>query len=193
MEGSPSCGVYRTTLKNRRLGKPPGVFGALLLRQELFLIPAADLESPLKWWDWRRRLHAFAWLRRQKLEAKAALYEAWHQLKFLCQEVDRAEADRVGAALASLPRRASAGSLADLRSSMLALIRRPSTAARIGSVMQKHFAHYRHHFAPEGGGPETPDVHASRHRFVEELIAMEKRAVNECVLFPGTPVIYRGR
>jgi len=28
MEGSPSCGVSRTTLKNKRLGKPPGVFGA---------------------------------------------------------------------------------------------------------------------------------------------------------------------
>lgn len=36
MEGSPSCGVYRTTLKNTRLGKPPGVFGALLLMKRYF-------------------------------------------------------------------------------------------------------------------------------------------------------------
>jgi hypothetical protein len=52
-------GVYRTTLKNKRLGNPPGVFGSLLLQEDLFLIPAVDLESPIKWWDWRRRLHAF--------------------------------------------------------------------------------------------------------------------------------------
>jgi uncharacterized protein YbbK (DUF523 family) len=31
MEGSPSCGVYRTTLRNKRLANPPGVFGSLLL------------------------------------------------------------------------------------------------------------------------------------------------------------------
>jgi len=49
MEGSPTCGVYRTTLKNKRLGKPPGAFGSLLLREDYFLIPAEDLDSPIKW------------------------------------------------------------------------------------------------------------------------------------------------
>ena len=30
MDGSPSCGVYRTTLRKQHRGKPPGVFGSLL-------------------------------------------------------------------------------------------------------------------------------------------------------------------
>jgi len=55
MEGSPTCGVYRTTLRNKRLGKPPGVFGSLLLREDYFLIPAEDLDSPIKWYNLRRR------------------------------------------------------------------------------------------------------------------------------------------
>ncbi|NCC65055.1 MAG: DUF523 domain-containing protein, partial [Spirochaetia bacterium] len=51
MDGSPSCGVYRTTLKNTKRGNPPGVFGALLLSEGFFLIPSSDLQSPLRWWD----------------------------------------------------------------------------------------------------------------------------------------------
>lgn len=88
MEGSPSCGVYRTTLKNKRLGKPPGVFGARLLEEGLFLIPGQDLASPLRWWDWRRRLFAFIWLKEQPLTSRQEVFEVWHTLKFLCQELD---------------------------------------------------------------------------------------------------------
>ncbi|MCD8499443.1 MAG: DUF523 domain-containing protein [Clostridiales bacterium] len=51
MDGSPSCGVYRTTLRKQSRGKPPGVFGALLDTEGFFLIPALDMQSPLKWWD----------------------------------------------------------------------------------------------------------------------------------------------
>jgi uncharacterized protein YbbK (DUF523 family) len=97
MEGSPSCGGYCTTLKNKRLGNPPGVFGALLLEEDLFLTPALDLESPIKWWDWRRRLHAFCWLKRLEISGKDQLYTAWHHLKFVCQEIDLNEARRIGA------------------------------------------------------------------------------------------------
>lgn len=191
MEGSPSCGVYRTTLAGRRLGKPPGVFGALLLREDLFLIPAADLESPVKWWDWRRRLHAFAWLRRQDIGAKSRLYEAWHALKFLCQEVDDAEARAIGADIAALPRPLAAADVERWRSRTLRLLRRPSTFARISSVMLKHFAHYRKHFNPSAGEVRAPSSDAAKRAFVEELLAMERRAVDEGYVFGGTPVIYR--
>ena len=51
MEGSPSCGVYRTSLRGQRIGRPPGAFGSLLLNEGFFLIPAIDMESPVKWWD----------------------------------------------------------------------------------------------------------------------------------------------
>jgi uncharacterized protein YbbK (DUF523 family) len=191
MEGSPSCGVYRTTLAGRRLGRPPGVFGALLLREDLFLIPAADLESPVKWWDWRRRLHAFAWLKRQDIDAKSRLYEAWHALKFLCQEVDDAGARRIGAEIANLPRHLGAGDVERWRLQALRLLRQPSTLARISSVMLKHFAHYRKHFNPAAAAVRAPRGDGAKRAFVEELLVRERRAVDGGHVFGGTPVIYR--
>jgi len=191
MEGSPSCGVYRTTLKNRRLGNPPGVFGALLLEEDLFLIPALDLESPIKWWDWRRRLHAFCWLKRLEIDSKERMYSAWHHLKFLCQEVDRPESQRIGAWLAGLPKRLSQQTAGEWKSATLRLLRKPSTFRRITAVMQKHYAHYRKHFNLEADGIEAPAAELSKYKFVEQLLAMEKRAVNEGYDFEGAPVLFR--
>lgn len=189
MEGSPSCGVYRTTLKNKRLGKPPGVFGSLLLREGFFLIPALDLESPIKWWDWRRRLHSFAWLKRQDISSKDQLYTYWNALKFVCQEVDEVEARALGSELAALPRGFDAAAVELWRDAVLKLLRKPSSHKKITSIMNKHFAHYRRHIDPEG--PVTPARELSKYKYVEELLAMEKRAVRGEFLFAGTPVIYR--
>jgi hypothetical protein len=191
MEGSPSCGVYRTTLKNKRLGHPPGVFGALLLEEDLFLIPALDLESPIKWWDWRRRLHAFCWLKDLEITSKDQLYTAWHRLKFLCQEVDAEEARRIGAELANLPGRFSQEQANAWKSATLRLLRKPSTFRRISSIMQKHYAHYRKHFNPEVQDLRAPVQELSKYKFVEELLAMEKRAVTEGYDFGGAPVLFR--
>jgi uncharacterized protein YbbK (DUF523 family) len=191
MEGSPSCGVYRTTLKNKRLGNPPGVFGALLLEEDLFLIPALDLESPIKWWDWRRRLHAFCWLKRLEISSKEEMYTAWHHLKFLCQEVDLSEARRIGAWLAGLPKRFSREKAREWQSATLRLLRKPSTFTRITAVMQKHFAHYRKHFNPKAAEINAPAKELSKYKFVEELLTMEKRAVIEGYDFEGAPVLFR--
>lgn len=190
MEGSPSCGVYRTTMKNKRLGKPPGLFGSLLLKKQLFLIPALDLESPIKWWDWRRRLHAFCWLKRQDLTSKSQIFDIWHHVKFICQEVERKEADEIGRMLAALPKGLSVRAAEDWRSRTMELLRKPSNHRRIVSVMKKHYSHYRRHM---GGAdlPETPDEYMSKHKLAEELRKMENRAVQEGFLFAGTPVIYR--
>jgi hypothetical protein len=191
MEGSPSCGVYRTTLKNKRLGHPPGVFGALLLEADLFLIPALDLESPIKWWDWRRRLHAFCWLKREELTSKEQLYTAWHLLKFLCQEVDNEEARRIGAWLANLPKRFSQDQADEWKSATLRLLRKPSSFRRIASIMQKHYAHYRKHFNPGASDIKAPIKELSKYKFVEELNSMEKKAVLEGYDFAGAPVLFR--
>jgi len=191
MEGSPSCGVYRTTLKNRRLGKPPGVFGSLLMNEDFFLIPALDLESPLKRWDWRRRLHAFCWLKRRHIESKDELYGIWHDFKFICQEVDDPEARSIGAGLAELPRRLEPELIETWRSRTLRLLRRPSTLKRINAVMQKHYAYYRKQIG--GDTLSAPEPELSKHRYVEELMEMEKRAFKEGFSFAGTPVLFRER
>jgi uncharacterized protein YbbK (DUF523 family) len=191
MEGSPTCGVYRTTLKDKRLGKPPGVFGSLLLKERIFLIPVLDLESPWKWWDHTRRLHAFVWLKQVSITSKKEIYEVWHVLKFMCQEIDRPVSDEIGRSIAELPGRLTASALEAWRDRVLELLRRPSTLKRIESVMSKHYAHYRKTF-----GLKTADVHApvasqGKAAFVGELVRLERKAAEQGYMFAGRPVVYR--
>ncbi|MDD3374355.1 MAG: DUF523 domain-containing protein [Candidatus Omnitrophica bacterium] len=191
MEGSPSCGVYRTTLKNERLGKPPGIFGSLLLKEDLFLIPAIDLESPWKWWDWTRRLHAFVWLKRQKIKTKKELYEIWHIFKFICQEVDVPEATAIGQRLANAPKKIDDDFISAWKSDVMRLIRRPSKLNRIYSIMTKHYAHYRKQFGLKFKEIQPPDIASGKRNFAEELGKMERRAIGENYHFAGRPIIYQ--
>ena len=191
MEGSPTCGVYRTTLKDRRLGKPPGVFGALLLKERLFLVPVLDLESPWKWWDHTRRLHAFVWLKRVQIVSKKDIYEAWHALKFMCQEIDRSLSDDIGRSLAGFPGKLAAADVELWRGRVLDLLRRPSTLKRIQSVMFKHYAHYRKTFGLKSAEALAPSGILGKTAFVAELIRMERKALAQGYLFAGRPVLYR--
>jgi uncharacterized protein YbbK (DUF523 family) len=191
MEGSPTCGVYRTTLKDRRLGKPPGAFGALLLKENYFLVPALDLESPVKWWDWKRRLFAFVWLGRQKITDKPTLYEIWHLLKFLCQEVDRNASDLIGRNLAAMPKKIDSVFIESWRKSVLALLRRPSTILRIKSMLQKHYAHYRRALGLKPAELPAPEDVLGKRKLVAELTRMELRSLEAGIDFPSVPVHYK--
>lgn len=193
MEGSPSCGVYRTTLKERRLGKPPGTFGSLLLKEDLFLIPGLDLSSPVKWWDWRRRLHAFVYLKRMELDSLNALQKIWHAYKFMCQEVDDASARQLGREMAGFSKKTPKADLEKWRSGVLRLLRKPSSFKRIHGVMQKHYSFYRKHIKPEVGKEfAIPHYDAGKRKYAAELAEMEKRAISDDFVFGGTPVVYRG-
>ena len=191
MDGSPTCGVYRTTLKDKRLGKPPGVFGSLLLKERIFLIPVMDLESPWKWWDHTRRMHAFVWLKKLKISSKKDIYEAWHALKFICQEIDRSVSDDIGRSLAALPGKIASGDIEAWRDRVLELLRRPSTLKRIQSVMFKHYAHYRKTFGLKAPDVQAPSDMLGKAAFVEELRKMERKAADQGYMFAGRPVVYR--
>ncbi len=191
MEGSPSCGVYRTTLKDKRLGRPPGVFGSLLLKQDLFLIPVLDFDSPWKWWDWSRRLHAFAWLKRLEIKTKKDLYDAWHVLKFMCQEVDDQQARQIGVLLANLKKSVSRDEIIQWKKQVYVLLRKPSTLKRIVNIMIKHYAHYRKQFGLKAVDVQIPDADLGKRKFVDDLIKMEVKAFDQGYCFPGNPIRYR--
>ncbi|TLM87366.1 MAG: DUF523 domain-containing protein, partial [Actinobacteria bacterium] len=85
-ESSPTCGLTKARVGKRRTAETgAGVFGQMLLESEWFLIPDEALASPVRWWDWRRRMHAWLWLRQRPLGSAAECYEAWHVLKFVVQ------------------------------------------------------------------------------------------------------------
>jgi uncharacterized protein YbbK (DUF523 family) len=188
MEGSPTCGVMRTSNKGRKIGKPPGILGQKLLDEGLFLIPAQDLQSPIKWWDWRRRMLAFLWLDEQKIESKNELYKIWHVVKFICQEIDENNARKLGKEISDL------GSNVDFESyhlRMLAILRKPSSVEKIRQWLWKNYSFYRKKYGvvvPEILQPTT--LRGSTH-LAYEMLRMEVELNREGYSFSSSPVIYR--
>lgn len=191
MEGSPSCGVFRTSLKDGRLGSPPGLFGAVALREGWFLIPALDLESPVRWWDHRRRLHAFVWLRSLPIRTKAELYEAWHAFKFLAQEIDEQAARKVGHDFAGLKKQDLPAAVEAFRRDWLAALRRPSTQARIEQYLWKGYVHYKRVAGETLDFVNPPKTPRGKTAIARELSRMERAAHEKGIPFGAAPVLYR--
>jgi uncharacterized protein YbbK (DUF523 family) len=190
MEGSPSCGVYRTSLKNKRLGHPPGIFGSLLLRNDIFLIPSIDLQSPIRWWDWRRRMFAFVWLADRNFDTPQEVVDCWHILKFLCQELSRKEADLIGRQIAGL-KGLSSEDFRILKKSILDLLRRPSEIRRIKQSLWKNYIFLKKHFGIESSEVGMPADGRGMTRIAGELLALEILTSKAGLLFGPVPVHYR--
>lgn len=190
MEGSPSCGVYRTSLKNKRLGHPPGIFGSLLLRGGYFVIPSIDLQSPIRWWDWRRRMFAFIWLSDKAFDTPQSAVECWHILKFLCQELSRKEADAIGKTIADL-HAFSPADFAALKRQILDLLRRPSEPRKIRQSLWKNYVFLKKKFGIESETAGMPEDERGVTRIASELLALEILTAKAGLLFGPVPVHYR--
>jgi uncharacterized protein YbbK (DUF523 family) len=191
MDGSPTCGVYRTTLKDQKRGNPPGVFGALLLENGFFLIPAADIQSPIKWWDWRRRLMAFYWLKNLQIENKDHLYSAWHKLKFLSQELDEPWAREMGRKLAAMGKETDREFIEAFRKELLDLLRKPSNLRRIKNSLWKNYSYYRKAKGKSVEAINSPEFKRNVTAVAKELLLMERTSFEDELLFGSSPVIYR--
>lgn len=199
-EASPSCGVFKARIGKRRQEQitGSGVFGAMLLERDWFIIPDEALQSPLKWWDWRRRLHAWLWLRRLEIPGKAALYDAWHVIKFIVQELDRPFADKMGRRLAELRKSVSPKEIEDIRADMLDAIRRPSTPTRITQALWKSYAHHKKKGHLEGVDlheltVNSPEARRNVTTIAAELTGLERVGFENDLLFGPSPVVYRDK
>lgn len=197
-EASPTCGVYKARVgrHRREQAEGSGIFGALLLETGWFLIPDIALANPLLWWDWRRRLHAWLWLSDREIERTSQLYETWHIIKFVIQEVDRPFADQMGRRLAALPKHAAPDDLEQLRAEMLEALRSPSTRARIRQAMFKTYVHAAKSGQLDGVdlhdlSVDSPDVRQNVMAIAEQLTKLERISFENDLLFGTSPVIYR--
>lgn len=196
-ESSPSCGLFKAQVGRRRRAETgAGVFGAMLQRRGWFLIPDDALASPVKWWDQRRRLHAWLWLGDRPLETAGDAYDAWHVLKFVVQEIDRPLADRIGRGLAALPKSPGRECLEAFRGEVLDALRRPSTPARIRQSMWKTYVHAKKHGRLDGVdlhelSVDSPEVVANSTRIAAELALMERVSFENDLLFGTSPVLMR--
>lgn len=197
-EASPTCGLFKARVGKRRTESSAGsgVFGAMLLERGWFLIPDEGLANPLMWWDWRRRLHAWLWLKRRSIERSVDLYDAWHTVKFVVQEVDRPRADAIGNRLAALPKNPPAEELEALRREILDALRTPSTRARIRQALWKAYVHARSSGRLDGVDLhdltiDSPEVRSNVDRLVSELVGLERVSFENDLLFGTSPVLRR--
>lgn len=190
MEGSPTCGVYRTSLKNKRLGHPPGIFGSLLLKEGFFLIPASDLQSALRWWDWRRRMFAFLWIDEQPFDRISDVADAWHVLKFLVQELSRKEADNIGKTIAQ-GKSIGKKEFSTIKREIQDILRRPSTTARIKQSLWKNYTFMRKHFGMTMDNINMPTELRGFTHIAEELKTLEIESRKKGYLFGASPVYYK--
>jgi uncharacterized protein YbbK (DUF523 family) len=197
-EKSPSCGLFLTPTGAHR-DRPvtgAGVFGAMVLREGWFSIPSTALNNPLAWWDWRRRLHAWLWLKRRPITGAKDLYDAWHTLKFVVQETQRAEADAIGRALAALPRHPAAEEIAALCARMSEALVAPTTPARARTALWKAYSH-----ATKKGELAGVDLHGldvrppgdlrSATRIAREMTGLERISFENDLLVGTSPVLRR--
>ena len=196
-ESSPSCGVTKAQIGRRRRAETgAGVFGAMLLERGWFLIPDEALASPVKWWDWRRRMHAWLWLKDRPISSAKDLYDTWHVLKFVMQEIDRPLAEKIGHDLAALPKHPPAEKLEEFRLAMLDTLRRPSTLPRIRQAMWKTYAHAKKKGQLDGIdvhdlSVDSPEAIANSTKIAAELALMERVSFENDLLFATTPVLAR--
>jgi uncharacterized protein YbbK (DUF523 family) len=196
-EASPSCGVYKTRVGGHRREQSlaAGVFGAMLAETGWFLVPDDALANPLRWWDWRRRMHAWLWFADRRLERAADLYEAWHVVKFVLQETSRPFADDMGRRLATLPKSTSAEALLPLRREILDALRQPSDRTRIRQAMWKTYAHMRSQgrlagVDTHGLDVRPPEVPERVDEIAEQLVKLERISWENDVLVGTTPVVW---
>lgn len=190
MEGSPTCGVFRTTLKNKRLGKPPGVLGARLLDKGLFLINGADLQSPLKWWDLQRRMLAWLYLEPLEITTKAQLYDLWHHYKFLCQELEEVEARALGHRIAQLPKHVTEETFKEIKGIMLDILRKPSTSAKIRQMLWKHYTYLRRKKGLVITEVHSPEDLRGMQQVAKEIQLMMRTSRDQGYIYGQMPVIY---
>lgn len=193
MDGSPSCGVYRTNLKKQKGGNPPGVFGSLLLENEFFLIPALEMQSPIKWWDWRRRMLAFVWLKKQEIETAEDIYAVWHILKFLCQEIDNERSRAIGHEMAGGHFEDIGAFIEKFRSDILEMLRKPSTVNKIKQSLWKNYTYYRKHLGLDMADIKEPTDLRNMTTIASELVLMERKSFEEGFSFGTSPIIYRDK
>jgi len=154
-------------------------------------IQALDLQSPIRWWDWRRRMLAFLWLQEQELHNLNDLFEVWHTLKFLCQEIDDKQARELGRFMSVLKGFQENETLEKLRIDILNILRKPSSFQRIKGSLFKNYNYYRK--ITGNTIPEIQDQSTLRNavKLARELTLMERKSSDSGILFGTSPISNR--
>ena len=119
------------------------------------------------------------------------IYKAWHIVKFLCQELNRVEADKIGVALANL-KNADENILNEFKVKMLNLLRKPSDIKSIKQSLWKNYSWLRKKKGLFVNEVMAPTNIRNMAHIANELVKLEIVTRDENHLFGASP-IYRGK
>ena len=149
------------------------------------------LKDPIAFWDYKRRVMAYSWLKGLPLTNLTDLYEAWYILKFLCQEIHNTRARKLGRDMAALEVESSPEVLEMFRREILLILTKPSSPARIRGSLWKNYSNQLKKTKTPLAGIKTPrGPREVRTRLLEELRILEKEALATRLFFGTSPILY---
>ena len=169
----------------------PFFIGADASGDEPFGASADLLRDPIAFWDYKRRVMAYSWLKNLPLTNLADLYEAFYILKFLCQEIHNTRARQLGRDMAALPIQTAPEVLELFRREILLILSKPSSPARIRGSLWKNYSNQLKKTKTPLAGIKTPEDPKSEDTLLEELRILEKEALATRLFFGTSPILYR--
>ncbi|MGL6113712.1 MAG: DUF523 domain-containing protein [Cetobacterium sp.] len=182
MDGSPSCGITRTSLKNKKIGNPPGIFGSLLLRENFFLISALDLENPLKWWDCKRRLVTYHWLKKIDLENIENRKNVWDLIKYLVEELSLEKFNEINLELEN----ENYNFVEEIQN----ILKKSSTVEKIKEYLWKNYLILEKMYDVKFN-INSPEVLRSSTEVYQEILEIQKYVRQEDKFFASSPINYK--
>ena len=79
----------------------------------------------------------------------------------------------------------------EFKAQALDILRKPSTTKRITNSLWKNYSYYRKRMGKTVEGINTPDFQRNITTIAKELVTMERKALDDQVLFGTSPVMYR--
>lgn len=149
------------------------------------------LKDPIAFWDYKRRVMAYTWLKDLPLTDLTDLYEAWYILKFLCQEIHNTRARKLGRDMAALEVQSPPEVLELFRSEILLILTKPSSSARIRGSLWKNYSNQLKKTKTPLAGIKTPEDPRSEDTLLEELRILEKEALATRLFFGTSPILYK--
>ena len=131
------------------------------------------------------------WLKKQEITSSRELYEVWHKLKFICQEVDEKFARELGHRMANFPKDVSGNITEEIKGEMLEVLRKPSDVKRIKHWLWKNYTHLKKAEGIELEKVCPPETLRNMTYIAEEMLAVELKVREKEAIFGSSPINYK--
>lgn len=133
------------------------------------------------------------WIKDVEMKNSKDIYDVWHIVKFLCQEIDRKESDQIGKRLAQLSKPLNLNYIESFRQQVMMMLRRPSTLPKIKQSLWKNYVYYKRKSGNSVSSVKPPEELRGITAIAKELLEMERAAFEDGTFFGPSPILYRSK